>query len=441
MRYPDAVAYLDRHVNFEASPAVAGRIEGLSLDRIERLLATLGDPHRSYPVIHITGTNGKGSVARLVTQLLVESGLSVGTYTSPHLERVNERLAWNGEPIADDELARVLGDLEAIEALSGVDPSYFELLTTAAFAWFSELAVDVAVIEVGLLGRWDATNVVDGDVAVITNIGGDHTDFALGWRESVAREKAGIIKPGSAVVVGECDPTLLEIFEDTAALAGGTLWTAGRELALVADEVAVGGRVIGIRTPNGRLDDVFVSLHGEHQAANALLAVAAVEAFFGRALDPAVVTRALGSVTVPGRLEVLRRHPLVVVDGAHNAEGAAALRIALSDFGAGGRGTLVLGVLRGRDPARLLDALDVASWQRVIATTAPSPRGLPAIDLASIAAAAGSTVVEVEPDPIAAVRRGVSKAGEDDLVLVTGSLYLVGAARAAAGLVGDAPST
>ena len=441
MRYPDAVAYLDRHVNFEASPAVAGRIEGLSLDRIERLLATLGDPHRSYPVIHITGTNGKGSVARLVTQLLVESGLSVGTYTSPHLERVNERLAWNGEPIADDELARVLGDLEAIEALSGVDPSYFELLTTAAFAWFSELAVDVAVIEVGLLGRWDATNVVDGDVAVITNIGGDHTDFALGWRESVAREKAGIITPGSAVVVGECDPTLLEIFEDTAALAGGTLWTAGRELALVADEVAVGGRVIGIRTPNGRLDDVFVSLHGEHQAANALLAVAAVEAFFGRALDPAVVTRALGSVTVPGRLEVLRRHPLVVVDGAHNAEGAAALRIALSDFGAGGRGTLVLGVLRGRDPARLLDALDVASWQRVIATTAPSPRGLPAIDLASIAAAAGSTVVEVEPDPIAAVRRGVSKAGEDDLVLVTGSLYLVGAARAAAGLVGDAPST
>ena len=380
-------------------------------------------------------------MARLVTQLLVESGLSVGTYTSPHLERVNERLAWNGEPISDDELARVLGDLEAIEALSGVDPSYFELLTTAAFAWFSELAVDVAVIEVGLLGRWDATNVVDGDVAVITNIGGDHTDFALGWRESVAREKAGIIKPGSAVVVGECDPTLLEIFEDTAALAGGTLWTAGRELDLVADEVAVGGRVIGIRTPNGRLDDVFVSLHGEHQAANALLAVAAVEAFFGRALDPAVVTRALGSVTVPGRLEVLRRHPLVVVDGAHNAEGAAALRIALSDFGAGGRGTLVLGVLRGRDPARLLDALDVASWQRVIATTAPSPRGLPAIDLASIAAAAGSTVVEVEPDPIAAVRRGVSKAGEDDLVLVTGSLYAAAAARAAAGLVGDAPST
>jgi len=335
----------------------------------------------------------------------------------------------------------VLGGLEAIEPLSGVEPSYFELLTTAALAWFSELAVDVAVIEVGLLGRWDATNVVDGDVAVITNIGGDHTDFALGWRESVAREKAGIIKPGSSVVVGECDASLLEIFAETTALAEGTLWSLGRDLELVHDEVAVGGRVIGVRTPHGRLDDLFVSLHGEHQSTNAVLALGAVEAFFGRALDPGVAFRALGSVTLPGRLEVLRRHPLVVVDGAHNAEGAAALRTALGDFGAGGRGTLVIGVLRGRDPLRVLDALDVASWQRVIATTAPSPRGLPAMDLASIAATAGSTVVEVEPDPIEAVRRGVSKAGEDDLVLVTGSLYLVGAARSAAGLVGDAPST
>ena len=189
-----ALRYLDDHTNLEAT---AGRAEGLSLDRMRRLVSVLGDPQLAYPVIHITGTNGKGSVARMVTSLLEACGLSVGTYTSPHLEAINERISWNGEAIADDDLAAVIGQVAAVEELAGVVPSYFEILTAAAFTWFADVAVDVAVIEVGMLGRWDATNVADGAVAVLTNIGRDHTDGVGAWREAIASEfaAAGLPEP------------------------------------------------------------------------------------------------------------------------------------------------------------------------------------------------------------------------------------------------------
>ena len=189
MDYPGALAYLDEHINREAT---AGRIAGLSLEPIERLLAVLGDPQRAYPVIHVTGTNGKGSVGRMASALLAAHNLTVGTYASPHLERVNERLLWNLQPIENEPFAALIAEVAELEPLSGVTPSYFELLTAAALSWFAEIAVDVAVVEVGLLGRWDATNVVDADVAVVTNIGQDHTDGVGDWRQRIAAEKAGI---------------------------------------------------------------------------------------------------------------------------------------------------------------------------------------------------------------------------------------------------------
>jgi dihydrofolate synthase/folylpolyglutamate synthase len=195
----EALDYLDRHVNLEAR---AGRIDGLSTDPMAGLLAVLGDPHRAYPVIHVTGTNGKGSTGRMISALLAASGLTVGTYLSPHLERLNERICRQLEPIPDDELAEVLTLLAGVEPLLEHRPSWFELVTSAAFVWFAETAVDVAVVEVGLLGRFDATNVVDGAVAVLTNIGKDHTDGAPGWQRAVAWEKAGIVKPGSHAVLG-----------------------------------------------------------------------------------------------------------------------------------------------------------------------------------------------------------------------------------------------
>jgi dihydrofolate synthase / folylpolyglutamate synthase len=422
--YPGALAYLDEHINREAT---AGRIAGLSLEPIERLLAVLGDPQRAYPVIHVTGTNGKGSVGRMVSALLLAHNLTVGTYASPHLERVNERLLWNLQPIENEPFAALIAEVAELEPLSGVMPSYFELLTAAALSWFAEVAVDVAVVEVGLLGRWDATNVVDADVAVVTNIGQDHTDAVGDWRAAVAAEKAGIIKPDSFLVLGENDFDLLPIFEGEP--HRGT-WVAGEDVEVIDDLPAVGGRVIAVRTPHGVIDELFLPVHGRHQAENAALAVAAVEAFFDRGLDPDVAREAFAALTIPGRFEVVRRSPLVVVDAAHNPPGAmAAGETFVEDFTVSGRRTLVVGMLEGRDPGQMFEAFDVGAFDLVIACRAPSPRAIPADVLADAATALGATV-EVVADVGDAVRRAMSVSTEDDAVLVAGSVYVTGAARA-----------
>src|SRR5687768_10098404 len=226
---------------------------------MRELTSVLGDPQHDQPSVHITGTNGKGSVARMVTALLGAHDLSVGTYLSPHLEVINERISRNGEPISDDALAAVLSDLAGIESLLTHSPSYFELLTAAALRWFADEAVGAAVIEVGLLGRWDATNVVDGLVSVLTNVGYDHTDGVGDWRRRIAEEKAGIVKPGSTFVVGETDPELAPVFDATPA---ATTWRRGVDFACTTSTLAVGGRVVSLRTPRGSYDDVFLPVHG-----------------------------------------------------------------------------------------------------------------------------------------------------------------------------------
>ena len=425
MNYDDALAFLDAHLNREA---VAGRLEGLTVEPMVGLLGVLGDPHRAYPIIHITGTNGKGSVARMVTALLAEHGLTVGTYTSPHLVRVNERIARNGEPISDEELGAVIGELADAGPLAGVEPSYFELLTAAAFAWFAEVAVDVAVVEVGLLGRYDATNVADADVAVITNIGLDHTDGVGDWRAAVAWEKAGIVKPGSFLVLGEADPALRPIFVEA---AGDRLWTVGEEFGVTAEAAALGGRVVDLFTPSGVIDDVFIPLHGQHQASNAALALAAVEAFFARPIDPEVARGGFAKSAVPGRFEVLRRNPLVIIDGAHNPPGAAAAAATLDDeFHVDGRRILVLGLLEGRDPVAMLEAFDVRGADLVVACTPDSPRAISASTLAGYVQAFGVRA-EVAPAVDDALALALANAEATDVVLVAGSLYVVGAARAA----------
>ena len=436
MDLPAALAYLDQHVNREAT---AGRVHGLSLDRMRELAHVLGDPQHAAPVIHITGTNGKGSVSRLVSSLLRANGVSVGTYTSPHLERINERIAWNGAPISDDELGEAIGGVAAVEPLLSAPPSYFEILTAAAFRWFAELPVDVAVIEVGMLGRYDATNVADAQVAVITNIGFDHTDGAPGWREAIAQEKSGIVKPGCTLVLGETAPELQPIFD----LAGAaTTWRRDADFGCEANRLALGGRAIDIITPHGRHDDVFLPLHGAHQGDNAAIAVAAVEAFFERALDPEVVAEGLATVEVPGRLELVAREPAVVLDGAHNPPGAEALTEALADtFTTLGSRFLVVGMLAPRDPAEMLRALAADGFDLVVACTPDSPRAVPAATVAAAADEMG-IAVEVVPDAVQATARALSLAGEADLVRVGGSLYVVGSLRAdyvrrAGALAGD----
>jgi len=397
------------------------------------LVDVLGQPQHDYPVIHITGTNGKGSTARMATALLAAHQLAVGTYTSPHLEHVTERISRNLEPIDPEELAGVLGELATLEdqRFFAGRPSYFELLTAAAFAWFSQVAVDAAVVEVGLLGRYDATNVADGQVAVVTNVGKDHTDGVGDWRRRIAGEKAGIVKPGSHLVLGETSPDLRPVFT---AEGPATTWVRDEDFGVVTDRLALGGHVVDLRTPHGVLEEVFLPLHGAHQAQNAAVAVAAVEAFFDRPLDPGVVAEAFADLRIPGRFEVVHRAPLLVLDGAHNPDGARAAAATLADeFDVAGSRRWVIGPLAGRDVDELLEAFGVRPGDHVVATTAPSPRGVPAADVAKAAEARGAdaeAVADVDA-AVAAAWGAATAAGEGDLVIVTGSLYVVGAARTA----------
>ena len=423
MNLPDALRYLDQHINLEAT---AGRAEGLSLDRMGQIVDALGDPHNAYPTIHITGTNGKGSVGRMITELLAASGLSVGTYTSPHLESINERISRNGESISDYELGRAIGAVASVESIAGVTPSYFEILTAAAFVWFADEAVDVAVVEVGMLGRYDATNVIDATVAVLTNVGHDHTDGKGAWREAIASEKVGIVKPGSTFVCGETSPDLRQLLDDAPAAA---TWWRDDHFEVTSSLIALGGRSLDLRTPSGTVEEVFVPLHGEHQAENASVALAAVEAFFERRLDDDVVQEAFAAVKVPGRFEIVGREPTVVLDAAHNVDGAAACAATLrEEFTLGGSVIVVAGFLDGREPEEMLRALGAADAGFLVACTPDSPRAIPAPQVAAAAERLG-IVAEAVSAPVDALERARSLATPDDLILVTGSLYVVGPAR------------
>ncbi|HTZ09958.1 MAG TPA: folylpolyglutamate synthase/dihydrofolate synthase family protein [Acidimicrobiales bacterium] len=422
------VAWLDGHTNFEL--AMPTRLGAPTLHRMEKLCALLGDPQLTYPVVHLTGTNGKGSTARILTELLLAMGLSVGTYTSPNLERVNERLARNGEPIDDTELAEVLGALAPFEQLVGERCNRFELLTAAAFLWFADSPVDVAVVEVGLGGRWDATNVVDPEVAVVTNVSYDHVEVLGPTLGDIAAEKAGIVKPGCRLVVGETDPELLAVFLAAAEANGvAEVWVRDEDYACEASAVAVGGRLLDLRTPGAAYPEVFLPLHGAHQGVNAAGALAAAESFFGAPLPAEVVGDAFAAVRVPGRTEVVGRAPLVVLDGAHNVAGAQALARTLVEEFPHDDVVVVIGLLHGRDPSAMLEPFAAVGVRRVVTCTAPSPRALPSTEIAEAARALGLAVqaAETVPDALALARGHL---GPEGTLVVTGSLYVVTEARA-----------
>lgn len=423
MNYDQALAYLEEHANYENT----GRITSPTLSRIQALMDAAGSPQFSYPVIHITGTNGKGSTGEMITRLLMSYGLVVGSYRSPHLERVNERMTRNDEPISDEEFAEQIAAVADLEAISGVRPTYFEAMTTAAFRWFADVAVDVAVVEVGLLGRWDATNVCDAQVAVITNIGMDHNEFAGPSKADIAREKSGIIKPGSAVIIGETDPALVQIFLDA---GGATALVRGEDFDVVDNLLAVGGRQLDLRSPTTIYTDLFLPLHGRHQGDNAVVALTAVEAFFAAPTPGELVEEAFAAVEMPGRFEVLGHQPLVIVDGAHNPAGAdSCSTVFFDDFNPSGRRLLVVGCLKGRDPVEMLAALRADEFDVVLTATAPSPRALPAEVLTEAAKSLGCDNVITCTDVEQACERALRNADGDDAILATGSLYVVGAAR------------
>jgi dihydrofolate synthase/folylpolyglutamate synthase len=414
-------AYLGSLTGYERTGVLANP----TLGRITALLGALGDPHRWFRSIHVTGTNGKGSVSAMAAALLAEHGLAVGTYTSPHVDRLGERVTVQGRPTDDEAMDLAVGAVRNAATSLGITPTWFEVVTAAAFWLLADRRVDVAVVEVGMLGRWDATNVISGDVAVVTNVELDHTDLAGPTRADVAREKAGIVEPGATLVLGERDPALRPLFE---AAAPERIVAVGEELAWSGRRATATGSVVDLQTARGEHRAVRVGMPGAHQCSNALLAAAAVEEFLDVALATSVVDRSLARVGVPGRCEIAHRAPLVVLDGAHNPAGLAALRDTIAELRRpSAQAVLVCGVLGGRDLVRALHTL-AADFDVVIASEPRSTRAVPATTLGAALRDRGRTAAVV-PDPARAVEAAMAAAGREGTVLVTGSLHLLAAAR------------
>jgi len=423
VNFSDALVYLDEHVSYDKT----GRVDSPSTANIDALLTVLGDPQNDYRVIHVTGTNGKGSTSQIVTKLLMAHGLKVGTYSSPHLENIRERIQVNGEAVSEYDFAEAVAAVANAEGMSGVRPTYFEIMTAAAFRWFSDDAIDVAVIEVGMLGRWDATNVVQPDISIVTNIALDHMEFAGPTLAHIAKEKAGIIKQGSIAVIGELNEDLHPIFS---AEPHEEILFRGEQFDVVDNHLALGGRSLHVRTTRADYIDLFLPLHGWHQGDNTAVAIMAVESFFGSALDQETVQEGLATVLMPGRFEVVGHQPLVILDGAHNPAGAeVCASVFFDDFDPHGRRILVVGALGGRDISDTLSALKVDEFERVICCTAPSPRARPAAEIAAAAEEMGCSDVLVVDTVEKACDLALANATSDDAVLIAGSLYVVGSAR------------
>ncbi|WP_166353129.1 bifunctional folylpolyglutamate synthase/dihydrofolate synthase [Phytoactinopolyspora limicola] len=419
-----------------------------TLDRIRDLTDVLGGPQHVFSAIHIAGTNGKTSVARMVDELLRELNLRTGRFTSPHLQSVTERIVLDGEPITEDRFAELYAEvrpyLEIVDARHDIRLSFFETLVAMAYAGFADAPVEVAVVETGMGGAWDATNVVDGSVAVVTPIALDHVEYLGDDLEGIAAEKAGIIKPGAFAVLGAQPAPVAEVLLAKVAEVGATVARAGVEFGVRHREMGVGGQMVQLQGLTGGYDDVFVPLHGAHQADNAALALAAVEAFVGggrEALDPEAVRAAFSRVSSPGRLEALRRGPVVLVDAAHNPAGAAALAAALDEEFAATRLIAVVAVMAEKDVEGILAALEPVV-QAIVVTRNSSPRCLPPDDVVPMAVDVfgDERVHQMESLPDA-IEFGLTLAERDaDIgghgVVITGSVVTAGDARTLFGAEG-----
>jgi len=417
-----------------------------SLSRISAIMDLLGEPQLAYPVIQVTGTNGKSSTARMIASLLRALGLRTGLYTSPHLTDMRERVEIDGEPISAQRFMEVAGDVAPFIATvdarvddeGGTPVTYFETLTAIAYAAFADAPVDVAVVEVGLGGTWDATSVCQPQVAVVTRVAMDHADVLGDRIDLIATEKAGIIKPGSFAIIAEQDPEAAEVLRARIDEVGVPAAWEGTAFAVLDRTVAVGGQMLTLEGLTGTYDDVFLPLFGAHQSRNAAVALAAAEAFVGGgalALDPDSVREGFADVTSPGRLEVVRRGPTVIIDAAHNPAGADALADALSESFAFTHLVGVVAVLADKDVVGILRALEPV-LDEIVVTENDSPRRL---DVDALAALASEIFGE---ERVTACRRladgldaGIRLAEEADTyaasgVIVTGSVVTAGQARA-----------
>ncbi|MDI6892191.1 MAG: folylpolyglutamate synthase/dihydrofolate synthase family protein [Actinomycetota bacterium] len=430
MNYKDAVAYLDSIEQFGINPG---------LERIKALCGEIGNPQNSFPAIHITGTNGKTSTARLTAAILSAHGLKVGLYTSPHLCSYTERVSVDSELIPEEELASLLMYLlpvvERLEKKTHPDRfTLFEIFTALAFLYFHNVGIDCGVIEVGMGGRWDATNVVSSRVSVITNVELDHTDRLGATVEEITREKVGIVKEGSLVIAGKLHPRPLQIVQEWCERKGAVLNIVDRDFCLlscrsrVCRQAGVNGfQKLSIKGLYGRYEDLKLPLIGHHQGVNLTLAVAAVEGFLKGTLSLDGLRRGLERVRCPGRLEIIVKFPTVVLDGAHNPSGAAELARALKSEFSCNNLILVLAILGDKDIDGILKEL-VPLASLVILSENQSYRSASVNVLMEKLAKFSSNFI-CEPDLFKAIEVAIERAGEGDLICITGSLYTVGEAR------------
>lgn len=415
-----------------------------SVARIAALMDVLGEPQRAYPSIHITGTNGKTSTARMIEALLAAFDLRTGRYTSPHVQSVTERISLDGAPIEAERFIETYDDIkpyvEMVDAAQEFRLSFFEVLTGMAFAAFADAPVDVAVVEVGMGGSWDATNVIDASVAVVTPIDLDHTDRLGSTPAEIAVEKAGVIKQGATVIMAQQPVDAAQVMLKKAVEVDATVAREGMEFGVVAREVAVGGQVVTLRGLGGEYEEIFLPLYGAHQAHNAAVALATVEAFFGigaeqaRTLDMDTIRKAFASVASPGRLEVVRRSPTVVLDAAHNPAGARASAAGITESFGFSRLIGVVGASGDKDVRGFLEAFEPI-FAEVVVTQNSSHRAMDVDELAAVAVEVfGDERVVVEPRLDDALEAAVTLAEEESEfagagVLVTGSVITVGEAR------------
>jgi dihydrofolate synthase / folylpolyglutamate synthase len=427
-----------------------------SLTRIAALMDLLGSPQLSYPSIHIAGTNGKTSVARMVDSLMTALNRRTGRTTSPHLQSAVERIAIDNTPISPGEYVEVYRELEPLvqlvdqrsQAEGGPAMSKFEVVTAMAFAAFADAPVDVAVVEVGLGGRWDATNVVNAPVAVITPIGIDHSQYLGSDIAGIAGEKAGIITKSpeslnpidTVAIIARQEPAAMEVLLQQSVRADAAVAREDSEFAVLGRQIAVGGQVLQLQGLGGVYSDLFLPLHGEHQAHNAVLALAAVEAFFGagaqRQLDVDSVRTGFATATSPGRLERVRSAPAVFLDAAHNPAGAAALAEALQSEFEFRHLVGVIAVMADKDVAGILAALEPA-FDEVVVTHNGSPRGMPVDELAQLAieqfgpgrVTTAATLADAIETATAIVEQSSEATFAGTGIVITGSVVTAGAAR------------
>ena len=412
-----------------------------TLDRISALVDILGSPQLSYPTIHVGGTNGKTTTSRMIDSLLFEMGLRTGRFTSPHLESYLERISINGQPIDAKELIFSFNDispyLDLMDSKFDNPISFFEAITALAFAAFAEHPIDVGVIEVGMGGQWDATNVVAADVSVITPIGLDHMEYLGSTITEIAATKAGIIKEQGFIVLAQQTPEAAVELLRRAAEVGADVAREGLEYSIDSRAIAVGGQLISITGLRGHYDDIFLPLHGKHQASNAAAALIAVEAFFGEQdLDIDAVRAGFANVTSPGRCEVIHRDPTIILDAAHNPHGAKAIAETMQSEFTFDEVTGIVALMADKDALGILQALEPV-MNLVIVTTNSSERSMKVSDLSKLATQVfGADRVFVEDTLQAAIDRAVKDAvrplsDESLAILITGSVVTVGEARTA----------